>query len=150
MLKLILTLLFALAIIIPVESLAQPSKSYKKQQKVRDKADKSSTDFVEKQKGNAEVLKKFQDQLTALDKAKLDARASGDMDKVEKIETKIRQVKGQMFISKDKIEQDIIKEYSKKQEKEVRKRMKRSKKKANRVNKNKKNPFLAKFKKKRK
>jgi len=134
----------------PIRVSSQPSKSYKKDQKARDKTRAGSENFANDVEASSQVLKKYKQQLTLLDQERLDAEASGDMEQLAKVEQKIRRVKGEMRFAKDKIEQDIIKEYNKIQEKHVRKRMKKSKKKSNRVNENKKEPFFKRlFKKKR-
>jgi len=82
----------------------------------------------------SKVLKKFKDKLAELDKERKDAEASGDATEVEKVELKIRLVKGDMFYARDKIEKKMIKDYQKINDKQTRKRMKKNKKKSGRVN----------------
>ncbi len=139
-----------LSLLAPVYATAQPSKSYKKDEKARKKSRAGSESFANDQEAASAVLKHYKQELTALDQERLDAEASGDMEKLAKIEQKIRQVKGEMCFTKQKIEEDIIKEYNKIQEKHVRKRMKKSKKKSKRINENKREPFFKRlFRKKR-
>ncbi|HHZ63904.1 MAG TPA: hypothetical protein EYN38_03220 [Flavobacteriales bacterium] len=150
MLKSILSILLLLSILVPIHVSSQPSKSYKKDQKTRDKSRAGSESFANDQEAAAAVLKHYKQELTALDQERLDAEASGDIEKLAKVEQKIRQVKGQMRFTKNKIEEDIVKEYNKIQEKHVRKRMKKNKKKSKRINENKREPFFKRiFKKKR-
>jgi len=89
---------------------------------------------MEKAMDASKIMKKFKDKLKALDKDIKDAEASGDAAEVEKIEFKIRLVKGDMFRARDKIEKKMIKDYQKINDKETRKRMKKNKKKSGRVN----------------
>ena len=113
---------------------AQPPKSYKKQMKQKAKSGQSSDDLMEKAMDASKIMKKFKDKLKALDKDIKDAEASSDAAEVEKIEFKIRLVKGDMFRARDKIEKKMIKDYQKINDKETRKRMKKNKKKSGRVN----------------
>ncbi|MBL4577648.1 MAG: hypothetical protein JKX74_04195 [Flavobacteriales bacterium] len=115
-------------------SYAQPSKSYKKQMKQKAKADKPAEDMIANQVESAKVLKKFKDKLTKLDQERGDAEASGDPVAVDKVELKIRLVKGEMFRVRDKIEKKMIKHYQKINDKQTRKRMKKNKKKSGRLN----------------
>ena len=123
-------------------STAQPSKSYKKQAKAKEKSAKNAESFAAEQEQSAEKLKKYKKKLGGLDREKQDAQASGDISEMDKVELKIRETKGEMRNEKGKIEDDIVKGYNKMQEKEVRKRMKKNKKKSKRVNSNKRTPFF--------
>ena len=122
--------------------IAQPSKSYKKQMKTKEKSAKHAESFAAEQEQSAEKLKKYKKKLGGLDREKQDAQASGDIAEMDKVELKIRETKGEMRNEKDKIEDDIVKGYNKMQEKEVRKRMKKNKKKSKRINSNKRTPFF--------
>ena len=121
---------------------SQPSKSYKKQMKAKEKAQGKAKDFDNLQKESADKLVKYDKKLTALDKELKDAQASGNLEDVDKVDAKIREVKGKKHFEKDKIEKKIAKEYQKSQDKEVRKRMKKNRKKSNRINDNKRTPFF--------
>jgi hypothetical protein len=134
--------LFSALLIVCHNGWAQPSKSYKKQMKAKDKAQGKATDFDNLQKESAGKLLKYDKKLTALDKELKDAQASGNLEDVDKVDTKIREVKGKKHFEKDKIENKIAKEYQKSQDKEVRKRMKKNRKKSNRINDNKREPFF--------
>lgn len=123
-------------------STSQPSKSYKKQAKAKEKSAKNAESFADEQEQSAEKLKKYKKKLGGLDREKQDAQASGDISEMDKVELKIRETKGEMRNEKGKIEDDIVKGYNKMQEKEVRKRMKKNKKKSKRVNSNKRTPLL--------
>ena len=113
---------------------SKPPKSYRKQMKQRAKSGQSSDDLIKKQMASSKALKKFKDKLAALGKDKLDAEASNDPVGVDKIELKIRMVKGDMFRARDKIEKKMIKDYQKINDKQTRKRMKKNKKKSGRLN----------------
>lgn len=148
--KSILLAVLLLSFIMPVYVNAQPSKSYKRDQKTRNKQKAGGESFANDQSEASLVLKKFKEELAALDKKRLDAEASGDMEELAKVQQQIRRVKGQLWYAKDKIEQDIIKEYNKIQQKHVRKRMKKNAKKSKRINQNKREPFFKRlFRKKR-
>ena len=125
-----------------INLIAQPSKSYKKQQKVKEKSAKHAESFAAEQEQSAEKLKKYKKKLGGLDREKQDAQASGDIAEMDKVDLKIRETKGEMRNEKDKIEDDIVKGYNKMQDKEVRKRMKKNKKKSKRINGNKRKPFF--------
>lgn len=121
---------------------AQPPKSYQKFIKKKEKEQKSDEDLIQNQVNSAKKLKKFNDKLATLDKKKKDAEASGDQVAIDKIDQKIRSVKGEKHFVRDKIEARIIKKYRKMQDKQVQKRMKKNKKKSNRINSNKREPFF--------
>ena len=102
--------------------------------KQKAKAGKPGEDMIANQVESAKVLKKFKDKLTKLDQDRGDAEASGDPVAVDKVERKIRLVKGEMFRARDKIEKKMIKDYQKINDKQTRKRMKKNKKKSSRLN----------------
>ncbi|MFH1320673.1 MAG: hypothetical protein ABII90_08475 [Bacteroidota bacterium] len=133
---------FLLLLFIPVVLFSQPPKSYQKQFKKQEKAENKEEKSIKEQEKSGKKLLKFKQKLAGLDKQKKDAEASGDQVKIDKINKKIRQVKGKMGIKQDKIEKKIVKKYQEIQAKEVQKRMKKSKKKANRINENKRRFFL--------
>lgn len=115
-------------------SYAQPSKSYKKQMKQKAKAGQSSEDLMKNAMAGSKILKKYKDKIAALKKNKQDAEASSDPVLVDKIEQKIRYLKGDMFRARDKMEKKMIKDYQKINDKQTRKRMKNNKKKSNKLN----------------
>ncbi len=133
---------FTICLFTTFQNFAQPPKSYQKFIKKKEKEQKGSDDLLQNQENSAKELKKFDDKLTALDKKKKDAEASGDQVEIDKIDQKISSVKGEKSFVQNKIETKIVKKYHKMQEKEVRKRMKKSKKKSSRVNNNKREPFF--------
>ena len=94
----------------------------------------SSEDLMKDAEANSKVLKKYKDKITALGKDQKDAEASGDPVLVEKIEQKLRYLKGDMFRARDKMEKKMIKDYQKINDKQTRKRMKKNKKKSGRLN----------------
>lgn len=102
--------------------------------KQKAKAGESSEDLMKNAMAGSKVLKKYKDKIAALGKDKLDAEASSDPVLVEKIEQKIRYVKGDMFRARDKLEKKMIKDYQKINDKQTRKRMKKNKKKSGRLN----------------
>ncbi|HIA35153.1 MAG TPA: hypothetical protein EYN89_00080 [Flavobacteriales bacterium] len=135
-------ILFAIYLFTTFQIAAQPPKSYQKFIKKKEKEQKGSDDLLQNQENSAKELKKFDDKLTALDKKKKDAEASGDQVEIDKIDQKIRSVKGEKSFVQNKIEAKMVKKYHKMQDKEVRKRMKKSKKKSSRINSNKREPFF--------
>ena len=135
-------ILFAIYLFTTFQIAAQPPKSYQKFIKKKEKEQKGSDDLLQNQENSAKELKKFNDKLTALDKKKKDAEASGDQVEIDKIDQKIRSVKGEKSFVQNKIEAKMVKKYHEMQDKEVRKRMKKSKKKSSRINSNKREPFF--------
>ena len=113
---------------------SKPPKSYRKQMKQKAKSGASSEDLMKDAEANSKILKKYKDKLTSLGKEQKDAEASGDPVLVEKIEQKIRYIKGDMFRARDKMEKKMIKDYQKINDKQTRKRMKKNKKKSGRLN----------------
>ncbi len=135
-------ILCTISLFITFSAMAQPPKSYQKFIKKKEKEEKSDSDLIQNQVNSAKQLKKFDDKLAKLDKEKKDAEASGDQVEVDKIDRKIRSVKGEKYYVRDKIEANIIKNYQKMQDKQVQKRMKKNKKKSDRINSNKREPFF--------
>lgn len=115
-------------------SFAQAPKSYKKQMKKKAKAGESSEDLMKSAMAGSKVLKKYKDKIAALGKDKQDAEASSDPVLVDKIEQKIRYLKGDMYRVRDKMEKKMIKDYQKINDKQTRKRMKKNKKKSGKLN----------------
>ena len=140
--KLIIAFFLSTLLIITLDVVAQPSKSYKKQMKAKEKAQGKAIDFDDLQKEGAGKLKKYDTKLTSLDKELKDTQASGSLEEYDKVNAKIREVKGKKHYEQDKLEKKIAKEYQKSQDKEVRKRMKKNRKKSNQINDNKRGSFF--------